>query len=205
MATAASVETRSLLGWPLSLFMMLIQSSSGAADGRRPRGARRSPAVRSANRWPSHMDIFASTTLGVGRSCDVINEVVGQEVVLTRIENARVQSGSEQTLQHGGQSSRTALGVAGLDMFSGTNSIAAGYVVCRARSPHSRCSSSLASPGQFIVRLRRTMWAGPMTTSGRPQEPQWDGSRVGPSCSRQQCAARLSAPRTEEGPSLRQE
>jgi hypothetical protein len=59
----------------------------------------------------------------------VINEVVGQEMVLTRLENARVQSGSEPTLQHGGQSSRTGLGVAGLGMFSGTNSIAAGYVV----------------------------------------------------------------------------
>ena len=50
-------------------------------------------------------------------------------MILARIENARVQLGSEQTLQHGGQSSRTSLGVARLDMFSGTNSIAVGYVV----------------------------------------------------------------------------
>ena len=100
-------------------------------------------------------------------------------MILARIENARVQLGSEQALQHGGQSSRTGLGVAGLDMFSGTNSIAVGYVVCRARSPHSRCSSSLASPGQFIVPAAPTIWAGPMTTSSRPREPQWDGSRVG--------------------------
>ena len=50
-------------------------------------------------------------------------------MILARIEIARVQLGSEQTLQHGGQSSRTGLGVAGRDMFGGTNSIAVGYVV----------------------------------------------------------------------------
>ena len=40
------------------------------------------------------------------------------------------------TLQHGGQSSRTGLGVAGLDMFSGTNSIAASRVVVAEHDRH---------------------------------------------------------------------
>ena len=51
-------------------------------------------------------------------------------------KNARVQLGGEQTLQHGGQSSRTGLGVAGLDMFSGTNSIAASRVVVAEHDRH---------------------------------------------------------------------